>query len=316
MSVWFHRGAIRRAVAGDLSEPAERRLRAHLHGCQACRAHYDELAGIAEAFAVTRGATGTAAGTARERARLLAALPSPEEQIAGGLDATRLPASRTARARRPTLTWAVAFLVPAAAAALWLVVRPASHPNPPAHPDSGAGSVAWRGSSSGEDPGPPASLLVFASRKGSSKSTSKSTPADAAAAPPHVRLVADLPASGEGRVSRGDFVQFVLRGLQAKAFVTVIGIDDEGEVHTYVPPAGSEVVSHEPSPSSISLGSSVDLGSGHRTGRLRLYALMSPSALDPARIRVAAGRIDLKQTGAPPLDLPVPQVAGVLTIGP
>jgi len=347
MSVWLHGRAIRRAVAGALSERAERRLRAHLRGCEACRAHYDELARIAETLAATRGEIGTVDGeagisasngsapvpvsgtlsaAARERARLMAALPSSEDARAGGVAAAGAPPPRTARARRPV--WAAALLVPAAAA-LWLVVRPVSAPPPSVRPDGGVASVAWRGSPSGDDAAPSATLLVFASRKvgggpgdgGPARSrartsaTSKSPSIDAAPVP-HVRLVADLPASGEGRVSRDDFVQFVLRGLQAKAFVTVIGIDDAGEVHTYVPPAGGAVSGHEPSASSISLGSSVDLGAGHRTGRLRLYALMPAAPLDPARIRAAAARIDLTRPGAPPLDLPVPQVAGVLTIGP
>jgi len=341
MSLLLHRSAIRRAVAGELSEPAERRLRAHLRACAACRAHYDDLSRTAEALSATRAAAETAisvepagplSSAARERARLVAALASNDGHIAGAVDAAGARAPRRSRARRPV--WAVALLVPAAAA-LWLVVRPASRPTRPPPSAGGPGAVAWRGTSSREEAGPPAALLVFASRKGGdgrrddgaggpghsrakagSKSPSRSPSNDAVAPQAHVRLVADLPASGEGRVSRDDFVQFVLRGLQAKAFVTVIGIDDAGEVHTYIPPTGSAVAEHEPSSSSISLGSSIDLGAGHRTGRLRLYALLPPAPLDPARIRAAAGRVDLTRPGAPPLDLPVAQVAGVLTIGP
>jgi len=331
MSVLVHGRAIRRAVAGELSEPAERRLRAHLRACEACRARYDELARVAEALAAPAPRLSSAA---RERERLVAALGSGEG--AAGAEDARARLSPTSRARRPV--WAVSLLVPAAAA-LWLVVRPA--PTPPSQrpglPDGGAGQITWRGapgsssSAIGEEAAPPAALLVFASRKGGdgsrdddrgggarsrAKPSAKAKGMDGVAPTPHVRLVADLPASGEGRVSQGDFVQFVLRGLQVKAFVTVIGIDDEGEVHTYVPPAGAEVTSHEPSSSSISLGASVDLSTGHRTGRLRLYALLPAAPLEPARLRAAARKVDLTRAGAPPLDLPIPQVAGVLTIGP
>lgn len=336
MSLWLHRRAIARAVAGDLDEPAERRLRAHLRGCDACRAHYDELGRVAEALVAER-AGASASAVARERARLVAALPRMEDARGeGGLDRSAGPAGvdRSMGAgprRRPV--WIAALLVPAAAA-LWMVVRPARQPGPSgASPDASA--VVWRGGPPAEEAGPPAALLVFASRKdaragrdgrdkvderGDTRGGKRGAPpapsAKEIAPAMHVRLVADLPASGEGRVSQGDFVQFVLRGLQTKAFVTVIGIDDAGELHTYVPRAGSEAAGHEPSASSIPLGSSIDLGAGHRPGRLRLYALLPPAPLDAARIRAAAGRLDLTQPGAPPLDLPIPQVAGVLTIGP
>ena len=331
MSVLVHGRAIRRAVAGELSEPAERRLRAHLRACEACRARYDELARVAEALA-TQGQRSSAA--TRERARLVAALGLEPGEVAAAAEGTGERLSPTPRLRRPV--WAVALLVPAAAA-LWLVVRPAPAPpgTRPAPPDSEGRAVTWRGvpvaSPSGEEAAPPAALLVFASRKGGDgsrdddrggaarsrvKAIPKAKALDAAGPLRHVRLVADLPASGEGRVSQGDFVQFVLRGLQVKAFVTVVGIDDGGELHTYVPAAGAQMTSHQPSSSSISLGASVDLSTGHRTGRLRLYALLPPAPLDPARLRAAARRVDLTRPGAPPLDLPVPQVAGVLTIGP
>jgi pimeloyl-ACP methyl ester carboxylesterase len=149
--------------------------------------------------------------------------------------------------------------------------------------------------------------LIFAGR-----------PPDAGASPgAHVRLVADLPGSGEGRVSTGDFVQFVLRGLQTHAYVMVLGVDDAGGVHVYVPRAGAAAARYEPSAAAISLGASINLAAaGRRPGRVRLYALLSPAPLDEARVRAAASRLDRSRPGAPPLDLPVPQVTGVLAIEP
>src|SRR5204863_7565315 len=123
------------------------------------------------------------ASAARERARLVDALTAAPPASSAQ---KRVPA----RPRAPRPAWAAALLVPAALGA-WLILR-SSGPGAGV-PD--AGPITWRGATA--DPAAaPAALLVFAAARAEG------------ATPTHVRLVADLPASGEGRVSRHDFVQF------------------------------------------------------------------------------------------------------------
>jgi hypothetical protein len=309
MSLFFHRRAIARAVSGELEEADERRVRAHLRGCQACRAYYDHLSLVAEAFVAAAPAARDAVtpdrradlAPARERTRLMAALPT------GSGPTTAEARGRPTGLSRPA--WAATLLVPAALA-LWFLVRPAPRSGAirGADPAADPPGVAWRGSRvPADDRGPPAGLLIYAGR-----------PSDGGTSPgAHVRLVADLPGSGEGRVSAGDFVQFVLRGLQTSAYVMVLGVGDAGDVHVYVPRAGAPAARYEPSAAARSLGPSINLAAaGHRPGHLRLYALLSPAPVDEARARAAAARLDRSQPGAPPLDLPVPQVSGVLALEP
>ena len=285
MSLLLHRRAIARAVAGELSADAERSLRDHLRGCTACRAHYDQLASTAEAFALSAGRADTRADE-RARARLLEALAAPFDGKAGG----------RARPASSRWTWAAVGLVPAAALAV-VLLRPALRSDP-------AGYQAMRGGGEGAEPSAPAELLIFASRK------------DTGSGHGPVRLVAELPASGEGRVSLDEYVQFSVRGLHAPAFITVVGIDDAGDVHTYVPRAGAPPPHPAPSSGAISLGASIDLAHGHRPGRLRIYGLLSAEPLPPEQVRAAAARVDRTRPGAPALDLAVPQVSGLLTIAP
>jgi anti-sigma factor RsiW len=281
VSLFFHRRSIARAVAGQLSPDAERALREHLRGCTACREHYDNLAQVTEAFALAAGRGDTRADD-RARARLMAALPG----------AGAVAAAEPRPARVPRWTWGAVGLIPALALAVFFL-RPAPKPY-----------QAMRGGGDATEPSAPAALLIFASRK------------DAARGHGPVRLVAELPASGEGRVSLEDYVQFSVRGLHAPAFVTVVGVDDAGEVHTYVPRAGTPPPRPAPSASATSLGASIDLAPGHRPGRLRIYGLLSAEPLSPERVRAAAARLDRTRPGAPALDLAVPQVAGLLIIEP
>jgi len=280
VSLFFHRRAIVRAVAGELSADAEASLRAHLRTCTACRDYYDQLARVTEVLATAAGRADTRADD-RARARLLV-----------GLAAATGPRDRVAPRR---WTWAAAGLVPAAALAV-LFLRSAPHPEP-------APYQAMRGGAETADGSAPA-LLIFASRK------------DTGTGHGPVRLVAEMPASGEARVSLDDYVQFSVRGLRAPAFVTVVGVDDAGEVHTYVPRAGIPPPHPAPSSAAISLGASIDLARGHRPGRLRIYGLLSAEPLAPERVRAAAAQVDRTRPGAPPLDLAVPQVSGLLTIAP
>jgi hypothetical protein len=285
MSLLLHRRAIARAVAGELSVGAERALRDHLRGCTACRAHYDQLASTTQAFALVAGRAEMRADE-RARGRLLAELETPSPSGDGVRD--RAPSTRW--------TWAAVGLIPAAALTVFLL-RPASGPEP-------AGYQAMRGAGDSSEPSAPAELLIFASRK------------DTGSGHGPVRLVAELPASGEGRVSLDDYVQFSVRGLHAPAFVTVVGIDDAGDVHTYVPRAGAPPPHPAPSSGAVSLGASIDLARGHQPGRLRIYGLLSPEPLPPERVRAAAAQVDRTRPGAPALDLAVPQVSGLLTIAP
>ncbi len=285
MSLLFHRRTIERAVAGDLSPADETRLRAHLRGCAPCRAYYDGLSATAEGLA----ASGGRVGEERERARLLVALGS--QPAAGN---ARAPGRSGPRARR---WWPAALLIAPAAAALLLLARPTPH--------DASSDVTWRGGGAAtEATAVPATLLVYASRR------------ESGGDPGPVRLVADLPASGEGRVTLSDYVQFSVRGLRSAAFTTVLGIDDAGALHLYAPRPGTPPVATAPSDRPVPVGPSVDLRRGHRPGRLRLYALFSAAPVDEARLRAAAARVDPTRPGVPPLDLPLPQLSGVLLVSP
>jgi hypothetical protein len=289
MSLFFYRRAITRAVAGELSAPAEKRLRAHLRGCAGCRAYYDRLSTTADALTAA-GAPGRIAER-RARARLLAELELEPGSSAG---ARPRAAGSGSAARR---WWPAALLFVPAAAALLLIARPADH--------EPAGDITWRGPAT-EQAAPPATLLIYASRKG----------AGAGGGPGPVRLVADLPASGEGRVSLSDYIQFSVRGLRTSAFTTVIGIDEDRGLHRYAPRPGAVAAPQRAGEGPVTLGPSIDLERGHRPGRLRVYALFSPRPLDEAQLRAAVERVDPTRPGVPPLDLPVPQVSGLLLVNP
>ncbi|MCA2982083.1 MAG: zf-HC2 domain-containing protein [Myxococcaceae bacterium] len=133
MTLLLHRRAIEAAVAGRLDARAERRLRAHLSTCEACRAHYD--ATVLAARTLTGRETGTALELERERARLLERLD--------GL-ATPAPGPRRAG-------W---LLLPAAMAALLAVL--AALPSPERQ-------VTERGS--GDEAPPPFSVSLYARAK-------------------------------------------------------------------------------------------------------------------------------------------------------
>src|SRR5262249_53777043 len=147
------------------------------------------------------------------------------------------PAPRRARRWLPVAL----ALAPAAATLVWIV-----RPTPPRPPREAVPEVTMRGGAAEGTPAP-AGLLVYASRK------------QGAAGHGPVRLAAALPASGEGRLSLADYVQFSVRGLRAPSFVTVVGVDDGGQVHVYVPRPGSAPARAAPREAPSSLGPSVDL---------------------------------------------------------
>lgn len=258
MSLLFHRRQIARAVAGELPTALENELREHLRGCARCRAYYDRVSAVADAL-------NPGAGAARAQARLAAAL---DDAAGPPALAAATSAGRPSRRR----LWAASFiLAPAAIVVLW-AVRARQPPAPDGSPDQ----LTLRGqtdssSRSGASPAPATagpSILIYASRR-----TGPTTHGP-------VRLVSALPGSGEGRVSSADYVQFSVAGLRSPAYVTIVGIDADDGVHRYVPRSDGPALSVQPTGEPTVVGPSIDLGQGHRPGRLRLIAAFSAQPLD------------------------------------
>jgi hypothetical protein len=270
MSLLLHKGAIARAVLGELPAAEEGAVREHLRACASCRALYDVLSS-------TKGAIdGGVSAEARARARLL-----------GALDGERAPVAAPPARRR--FSWgAVLVLAPAAAVVLWLA-RPAPPPADDGRTERGA---------AGESRPAPATLVVYASRK-----TGPTTHGP-------VRLVAELPGSGEARVSLADYLQLGVRGLRAPAHVRVVGVDEAGGVHDLVRDTALGAGA-----GASTLGASVDLARGHAAGRLRLVAVFAKDAVGDEAVRAAVARLDPRRTergGEPGLAL----VTGLLVIEP
>lgn len=244
MSLLFHGRAIARAVAGDLPPAAEDRLRAHLRGCETCRAHYDRLARVAEA--ATAGPSRQAA--ARERNRLERALAAP-------------PALASEPRSRRAWVMAGAVLAPAAALLLWFG-RWSGPGELPASPP--AADIGLRGA---ETPAPDAVsgpvLVVYAS----------SRTGDGGRAP--VRLVGELPGSGTLRVSRADYLQFGVRGLTSAAAVSITAHGASGAPHVFLPRRGGAVPRAEAGTHPAVVGPSFDLAREPAAGRYALTARFS-----------------------------------------
>ena len=277
MSLLFHRGKIARAVAGDLAPAAEERLRAHLRGCETCRAHYDRLSRVTEALA----AGVSVQATARERARLeraLAAAPAPGTSAA----VTTVSPSRV---RAPWFI-AGAVLAPAVALLLWFG-RPSSTP----HDGQGlpGADVGLRGATGPTNDVPASPVLVmYASRR---TGTGGRAP---------VRLVGELPGSGTVRVSRADYLQFGVRGLAGAALVSVAARGDSGATHVFLPRAGGAAPRAEAGPDAAVVGPSFDLAREPAAGRYAITARFS---------RPPSG-----DSGT--MDEPVAEVSGFLLIEP
>jgi hypothetical protein len=263
MSLLLRKRDIARAVLGELTPGAEARLYDHLRACAPCRARYDQLAN-AKSFLDGRAATH-----ARAHARLVAAL-----------DGLREGNAAPDRRRRPRWLPALFVLAPAAAILLWIA-------KPAAPPFKAVEDVTARGGpGSATSPAPP-TLVIYASRK------------TGPTAHGPVRLVAELPGSGEARVSLADYLQLGVRGLPGVAHVRVVGIDARGALHDYLPDTVAA-----PAPGAATLGRSVELARDHAPGRVKVFALFSEQAVDDRAVKDAvAGR----GTGA---------VTGVLVIEP
>jgi len=285
VSLWRYRRAIERAVAGVLPAAAERTLRAHLAGCTACRAHYDHLAVAAEALA-------PAATHRHERLRLQAALNQT-------IHPARMPVPTSAQSsvqRLRWLRWTPLLLAPVAA--LFLLVRPTRTPSPGDMLDgTRPGEIAWRGRA--DAPATEIGLLVYAGRR-----------ADGGVTP--VRLVADFPGSGEGKLHLDDYVQFSVRGLRQASYVTIVGLDERGEVHMYAPRPDVPARPVAPDARPVTLGPSINLSVKHHTGRLRLFAVATTAPVGGADVMAAVRRAGFSGT----LALPGMQAAGLLAITP
>jgi hypothetical protein len=286
MSLLLRRRSIARAVLGDLSPREEDTLRGHLRRCEACRAYYDELGAAAAAM-------GTRA-TAREQARLFAVL----DQTASGGSTTRAAAGEVRHLRRGWLRTAAFVMAPAAALVLWRgrTVEPNGK-------GAGREGVMARGNADGDSRASPGMVLIYASRK-----TGPATHGP-------VRLVAEVPGSGEGRVSIGDYLQLNVSALRAPAYVRVVAVDDMGGVHPFGLATAGAATPLQPADKPIALGSSVELGRGHRPGRLRILALFSSAPIDDAAVRAAVARPD-QRGAAPTLGSSVDVVTGLLIVEP
>lgn len=296
MSLLFHRRAIERAVAGEMTGGEELVLREHLTGCARCRGHYDRL--VLAVRALRSDASASATERARESARVFAAI-----------DVGR-PDARPALAPVRTFSGWLEILVPAATAAAILLAVATGLPGTPADRD-----VGWRGIPAGGERARPLQgpgeagesdlgLIVYASRKEGGE-------------PGPVRLVAELPGSGEGRLSVAEYVQFSYRHRRDRTYLYVVGLDARGEFHVYHPlrewsDAGPLARAAAPRP----LGPSVDLERRHAAGLLRVWALSANAPLDRDQVERAAlaAAADLSRSIA--LDLPAGQVSGLFRIEP
>ena len=249
MSLILRKRDIERAVLGDLAPSAEARLFKHLRRCGPCQARYDDLAKVKSLV------DGAKVAHARARARLVDALGDGHG-----------PQERPDRRRRRRWLPALFVLAPAAAIVLW-IAKPAAPPN------KSVDEVTMRG---GDDPapsGPTPTLIIYASRKTGPGGHGP------------VRLVAELPGSGEAHISLADYLQLGVHGLRAAAHVRVVGIDDRGTLHDYLP----DTVALPAGPSAV--GRSVELARDHAPGRVKIIALFSDAPVDDGALRDAvAGR--------------------------
>lgn len=212
--------------------------------------------------AASRAVGGGAGEAARERARLFAALDR-------GASATPPP-----RRSRAWLGVGLA-LAPAAAVVLWLA-RPAPEPE-----------VTLRGGAETTAAQPAATVVLYASRR-----TGASTRGP-------LRLVGELPGSGEARVSLDDYLQLAVRGLRAPAHARVAVVEQSGAVKTLV---GDTLLAPKGAGVPVTLGGSVDVARAMAAGPARIVALFSDAALDEAAVRDAVARLDPARVdrGAPP----------------
>lgn len=266
MSLWLHRRSIARAVAGDLTPAAEARLRGHLRGCAACRGHYDRLTTIAAAAAA--GAPGEAAR--RQRAQLAFAL---------GPNAGAATSRAAPRSRWP---WLMPLGLAPALGLLALVLVRARSPEPEPEVrergESGSATVA-----PGDDVRASLALRFYARRR---------RPGQAAGP---VRLVGELPGSGELRATGDEELQLAYTGLKAPRHLVLLARTQQGTLQPIFPrappaprapgaAAPAEATALAPTQEPRLLGSAFELGPTSAPQRLELVAVVSRTALARAQI--------------------------------
>ncbi len=276
MSLSSHRERIVSAIAGDLPPNDEADLRAHLRTCDECRQLYDHLSLTAHALAPAQRIA-----QARERTRLARALASADGERSDNAGEVASPEAAPKReGSRRGARWALLGLLPvAAAAALFVVLRPAAPTRAPATPPS----IAWRGEMAlpkAEAFPPQLTLRVYVRRRGSD------------GIPGPVLLAGEMPGSGEMRASGNDDLQLVYAGLTAPRYLAIFARDERGQILRLFPPltqSGFGVVSGEkprpvvPSLKPRPLGQPLNLAT-HAGRRWSLSAYISPNPIDPDRL--------------------------------
>jgi hypothetical protein len=253
MSLWWNRRTIARAVAGDLAPPAEARLRHHLRGCSACRQHYDLLTGIAASAAA--GPSELAAR--RQRALLTAALEAG-------------PATKPAASRRRWQLLLPLGLAPALGVAALLLVR---HRPPALEPEvAERGEAAGSGTTAIDEVRASLALRLYARRRQPGK----------AAGP--VRLVGELPGSGELRAAGDEELQLAYTNLKAPRHLVLMARTAEGKLRPIFPrgrpgDAPATAPALLPTEAPRLLGEAFGLGSATASERLELVAVVSRTAL-------------------------------------
>jgi hypothetical protein len=198
---------------------------------------------------------------ARERARLEATLPD-----LGTPHTTTTPAS----ARRQLRWWPLLPVL--ALTGIVLLLR--------ARGPGSADEVVYRGSGATEAP-PALVLALYASRK-----------ADPGQAAAPLRLLGELPASGEIFATARDLMQLGYRGPTAAGHLLVLGRDRRGNVHQYLPARGQTTAVPASATEVTPVGPAIDLALHHDAGPVRLVAIFGPRPLpvDHARAALAAWR--------------------------
>ena len=89
-----------------------------------------------------------------------------------------------------------------------------------------------------------------------------------------VRMVGEIPGSGESAVTTADFLQLAVRNLRRTAWPAVLVRTESGDARLLWPTGGSEVRLDPGSKETVPLGPSLDLAASGLTGKLTLCVLL------------------------------------------
>lgn len=225
-----------------------------------------------------------------DRLSLLAPARDAAARERSAIEAKLFPDAHPAptRARR---AWALA-LVPAAVAAVLLL-----RPRPPAPDDTAAPGVTHRGPAGEETAAAAPTLALYASRKGEGDRMGP------------LRLVAEIPASGEAVVSLRDYVQLACRGVRSDGHLAVFARDDAGTLHQLFPGSDGNTRVAATDGAVVPVGSTIELAAHHRVGQLAIMAVWSPHAFDVPQVRAT-------MEGGAPVAAPAVVLRGILQIEP